>query len=646
MFKKNIQFVFLLLLQYQGMGQASVFLNDGSLVEAGKIMLWKETYENIPYLQQPYDSTDGFVLTGNPIQNFGITDKTIYGQITGLYNYGDSIFLMIDNLQIDSVWVMYSNGYSVQRQFKTSAFSDGSFTARTLVMKIPDPAGKPVLFSFKSKNSMVLPILISDEEGMLKLIRKKHFSESTLLGANIIFMLLILLMFYLNRDSSYLYYFIYAFFTTLFCFFYLRGFSIYLSKDIFNFISRYAYSIGAITSLFSLLFTRRFIQPFKNHKLLIFLLNSFLLFCLLTLIIDIIGIRSTSRIMLQGVGALTPVAAIAYTAYPTRKGNLASLILLPAWLLIGAVMVVYSISTIGVIQFRWFTFTTLPLTTTLAEIMIFGSALAIRYIDLEKEKRILNELMLENLKTQKKRLEEEVVQRTYSLEKTNAMLSQSNQVKARMLSIISHDLKMPIVNINAILDLLTSNLLTVDHSRRKLNDVKQSIGAISNTMENLLIWAKQQQEMIETHKEKVWLSVIVNNIHQLMKGALELKNIQLESFFNTETVVADRFQLETILRNLLTNAIQHSKPDNKIIIGQTIRNGRFSIFVQNHGKAFTRECFNFIMSSNHELNHDLVKFNTGLGLQLCKEFLINHGSVLELEETPHYTRLYFSIDIS
>jgi two-component system, sensor histidine kinase LadS len=643
MFKRAIKIVVFVLLQYQVMGQAFIDLNEQSIIKAGKMISWKVTYDNIPYRSEPYDSTDGFKRFGNTIQNFGITDKNVYAQITGILNYGDSIFLMMDNLRIDSITVLYTGGSEVYQQSRSTAFSSGSFTARTMVFKIPDPAGQPVLVFLKSENSLVVPILIGNERGLLKHIRKKHFTESILIGGNIIFMLMILIMFYWNRDLSYIYYFAYAFFTTLFCFFYLRGFAVYFDAGIINFFSSYGYSIGAATSLFALLFSREFIQPFKNHKALTALINLLMVFALSVVVIDIIGFRSISRIQLQYLGLLTPVVAISFAAYPAIKGNKASNILLAGWLIIGTILFIYSLATAGVLNFSWFSFATLPLLTTSIEIMIFGSALAIRYIDLEKEKKALNQLMVQTLLTQKNKLEEQVLERTDSLERSNQLLQESNEVKARMISIISHDLKMPIVNMNAILDLLTSNLLTVDQSRRKLNDVKHSIGAISNTMENLLLWTKQQQKIIDTKKEKISLTGVINNIQDLLKGALEIKNLQLEIFISNETVIADRFQLETILRNLITNAIQHSHPDSIIIIGQTFQYGSLSIFVQNEGSTFTRDRFNLVMNGNRALNNSLDQVSNGIGLQLCKEFLKNHSSRLELDENPLYTRLYFPL---
>ena len=613
------------------------------IIESGKQIQWKLSSDTVPYQLKPYDQSDGFVWGTNNIENFGGTGKSVYGQISGIHHNGDSLYLVIDNINIDSISVYYYSENRVQQKTKAEAFKKAALTARAYVFKIPDPAGNPILLRFRSNNSIVLPVLVGNQDAFLRFANRKQLTESILLGITVFFTIFNLLMLLWSRDRNYLYYLAYSVFITTFCFVYLRGFSIYLTPSLFQFVYKYSYSIGALTNFFAVLFTRQFLKPFKNPRWINLILLAYLVYTLLVVALNIAGLKNESRILLQTLGLLTPLIVILYSIHPALSRDKAAIIFLCGWFLVGGCIFTYSLSIIGKIHFSWFTMSLLPLSTALIELLILTSALAMRFVQLQKEKKALTQQLLSTLELQKEELKQQVVERTFSLQQSNQWLMESNEVKARMISLISHDLKMPFVNLNAILDLLTGNLLTVEQSRRKLDDVKQSIGAISGTLENLLLWARQHQKSIVTRLEPVSLSATCHSIAQLLKLPLASKNLSLEFAFASDTVMADQFQLETILRNLVTNAIKPSPENGVITVGHDRTGNTSSIYVDNTGDTLNPDKFKRLMSDSSDSNSDGGKLLTGIGLQLCKEFLKNHHTYLQLQVSENRTRLYFQL---
>jgi signal transduction histidine kinase len=307
----------------------------------------------------------------------------------------------------------------------------------------------------------------------------------------------------------------------------------------------------------------------------------------------------------------------------------------------GIGMIVYSLSIANKIPFHWITFALLPISTVLVDLLILTYAVAVRQINLTREKDDWKEMLLKSMEIRKKELEEQVADRTRSLKESNELLYQSNAVKNRMISLITHDLKMPLVNLQAILELLSSNLLNEKQSHRKINDVKRSLGDISSLLENILLWSKQQQKTIRTQPVLLDLQQILTDTASYVGLLLKQKEMNLEIVLEKPTVYADAFQLETILRNLLYNAGQYAEKGTVIRIGQMKKLDRFCLFVENEGQTLTTSDFYQLLHYTEIFRNELNQLHTGIGLQLCAEFLRNHGSQLELESTPEFTRLFF-----
>lgn len=253
--------------------------------------------------------------------------------------------------------------------------------------------------------------------------------------------------------------------------------------------------------------------------------------------------------------------------------------------------------------------------------------------------------MLHMVENRKQELEQEVALQTFALRKAVRELEQTGEVKSKLLSIISHDLRLPFVTLNGILELLQMGKLPPDKVQQKVQHISSSIRQISMTLENLLTWSKSQQRKINTLQEPVHLLFTVENCTNLLHEPMKGKGLELEITVDENLyVLADSFQLECILRNLLSNAIKASPNGGKItVMANRSLGGRCRISIQDQGKGIEAPSLTELLQNDTPLKP--YSLSNGLGLQICREFLANHQCQLQYAHEKDVTCFYFDLPV-
>jgi two-component system, sensor histidine kinase and response regulator len=213
-------------------------------------------------------------------------------------------------------------------------------------------------------------------------------------------------------------------------------------------------------------------------------------------------------------------------------------------------------------------------------------------------------------------------------------LQQLNNLKSKLLSVISHDLRGPMAALHSLLDLLTREKLTQEEFITISQKVKNSVSVTERTLENLLNWSLSQMEGIKAEPKVVDVKNTIEETCNLMKETAQRKLINLENNISTEVFVsADSDQLQLILRNLIHNAIKFSKPSDTIIVTAE-RDVRFCVIsVKDNGIGMTNDELHTLVDTKHYFSKvgTLKEKGTGLGLLLCKEFIKLNGGELNIK---------------
>lgn len=237
------------------------------------------------------------------------------------------------------------------------------------------------------------------------------------------------------------------------------------------------------------------------------------------------------------------------------------------------------------------------------------------------------------------------------LEKDNSKLINSINTKNRFFKIISHDLKSPISNIIQVSHMLDDNMdaLSDQEQQQMVHLLKKSSNKTFNLLENLLQWAQSQTNEIQYQPEYMSLPFSINENIDLYKNSEQSKGITIE-LKNEKSmhVWADINLFNTIMRNLISNAIKFSHKNSKIEINYFKENETIIFKIRDFGIGISNERKNKLFKEKY-IESTMGTHNesgTGLGLLLCKEFVeMNNGCISINNELETGTEIIFELPI-
>lgn len=256
------------------------------------------------------------------------------------------------------------------------------------------------------------------------------------------------------------------------------------------------------------------------------------------------------------------------------------------------------------------------------------------------QKRKANHI-LEKQKLQIEETNEELIAQKEEIQNFAFELEIANKTKDKFFSIIAHDLKSPISALMNFSNLLLKKHKTYDIEKREtfIKIINDSSIKTLKLLDNLLAWAQSQTGVISFTPEIINISELISEIISLFEEAAENKEIKL--ILNAEkdlSVDADKNMIETVLRNLISNAIKFTPKKGEITVtSQTIRdekNQKFTeISVKDSGVGIPHEIQSklFNITENYTTKGTELETGTGLGLILCKEFIEKHSGKIWLE---------------
>lgn len=229
-------------------------------------------------------------------------------------------------------------------------------------------------------------------------------------------------------------------------------------------------------------------------------------------------------------------------------------------------------------------------------------------------------------------------------------LHQINQLKSKILSVISHDLRGPIKNLYMLLEMVTKKIVTPQEFADLSIKLKSNLNVTQRTLENLLNWSMGQMEGIKTEAVAFNINSVIDDVAQLSEEAANHKQLLVKSDSkNPVFVQADINQVHLILRNLFNNAIKFSQRDGEVVITTEIKNQFCFISIQDNGIGMTQTEVDMILNTNEyftKVGTDQEK-GTGLGLLLCKDFIKRNGGELAITSKVKVgTRVTFSLPLS
>ncbi|MFN8438328.1 MAG: two-component regulator propeller domain-containing protein [Cytophagales bacterium] len=250
-----------------------------------------------------------------------------------------------------------------------------------------------------------------------------------------------------------------------------------------------------------------------------------------------------------------------------------------------------------------------------------------------KTKRLSQANKILELKIKERTLE--ITQKSEILEQQKRELALANESKDKLFSIIAHDLRSPFGGIIALTDMLTQDYQNQTEQQRFeiITYIKKSTQSIYNTLENLLHWARTQRGNIKFNPQWFSLTEHLKHLKTVYDSVALEKDIDIQlNIKKPIQVCIDKNLFETIIRNLLNNAIKFSEFKSKICISTDVTDDGFVISIQDYGIGMTSQQIDTLLNSDNQTTTDGTsgEKGTGLGLLICKDFLKLHGATWQI----------------
>lgn len=225
-----------------------------------------------------------------------------------------------------------------------------------------------------------------------------------------------------------------------------------------------------------------------------------------------------------------------------------------------------------------------------------------------------------------------------SLAIANEQLKESNRVKERMLSILSHDFNAPIGNLITSLDLLDEQFLTPEEFHTTSGKLKVQLQVLTSSMKDVLQWSKMQIRGDAGERVSINLYDLIGEILALFETAVQEKKLRICNTLTPGMIVhANLDHVKLIFRNLISNAIKFSHNGGTIFISAEKTPGRINITIKDEGTGMPPALLNALQ--NEQLSFTSTtgtakERGTGLGLMFVREFIQKNNGELTIKSEP------------
>lgn len=274
------------------------------------------------------------------------------------------------------------------------------------------------------------------------------------------------------------------------------------------------------------------------------------------------------------------------------------------------------------------------------------SELKQKNIQLQKQSEKLNHTntLLEERRQLVLEQNEEITSQLDELHELNAM-------KDKLFSIIAHDIKNPFNIILGFSEMLSKKLKDWDDDKKAkvIDSIYYSSKRIYKLLEQLLVWARSQSGKLEFKPQAVHLETTFKNVLEIFEANANNKHISLH--YKTEPslhVLADTQLLDTILRNLISNAIKFTNENGHITLSACKKNNNIEFSIADDGVGMPAEKANNLFRNmiNKSTTGTQKEQGTGLGLLICRDFVVMHNGKIWAKSQPGKgSTFYFTIPV-
>ena len=217
----------------------------------------------------------------------------------------------------------------------------------------------------------------------------------------------------------------------------------------------------------------------------------------------------------------------------------------------------------------------------------------------------------------------------------NQKLEDENELKNKLLSIITHDLRKPLANTQSLIHLVNMDLLSEEESKDLFGQLEAQYTRVMGLTDNLLYWIKGQVSKTPPELVPVNLYQVVSSIIEEQKIPLSDKEIEVQNNLSRELQwFTETETLRIVIRNLLNNAIKFTPVNGCIEIYAATDEKETCITVKDSGIGMSKDVMERISSENYYTTKGTQnEEGSGFGLMLIRDLIKKQDGKLYIDST-------------
>ena len=233
------------------------------------------------------------------------------------------------------------------------------------------------------------------------------------------------------------------------------------------------------------------------------------------------------------------------------------------------------------------------------------------------------------------------------LEKRSEELEELNKLKDKFFSIISHDLRSPINSLAGVLNLMDKNGVSPEELPELTRELRMQFNHTRGLITNLLNWAMLQMDKVTIQKESLNLNQLADENLKLAAATSSKKLELINDVPEKLSIMADRNMMNLVIRNLITNSIKFTDSGGFVKVSARESGSEVIVAVEDNGVGMSQEIQETLLankSMNYTTRGTANEKGTGLGLNLCREFLErNNGRIWLKSSEGHGSTFYIAV---
>jgi signal transduction histidine kinase len=225
---------------------------------------------------------------------------------------------------------------------------------------------------------------------------------------------------------------------------------------------------------------------------------------------------------------------------------------------------------------------------------------------------------------------------------------EADRQKQEFVSMISHDLRSPLMSLQTTLAVLLRGQYGSLNERGtdRVTSAERSINRLIALISQMLEFERLSNRTLELQFELLPVSDVFHLAIESVQDLAQESDVQIMVVDSDAEVIADKGRVAQILVNLLANAIRYSPKGKEITLSAATRGKFVQINVKDKGPGILpgdKEKI-FERFQKAEADHHTNRQGAGLGLAICKVLVERHGGQIGVEsESGEGSNFWFTL---